>query len=253
MPNLGEVAKVMSVDEETVKVLPKIKFKDNHLNPWGNELPSIFRMLNLTPQKTVLDIPCGQGGVSVYLAKEYGVSVDGYDLLQGFIDSANEYAAEHHVQSRCRFFADDIRTAIEAGREYDLVLWSAAPHLWENFKQTVEQLRKCIKPGGYIVIADAYLYTDEGKSLAPDYETLEEIATSATTHGDSVIKLIDYKDTLWAANYQTDRDAVENAINNADNQREKELLQNYLDGITQSEQSDTESMGLYILVLQVNK
>jgi len=251
--NLYEVAKVMGVDEETVKALPKIKFKDNLLNPWGNELPNIFRMLDLTSQKTVLDIPCGQGGVSVHLAKEYGITVDGYDLLQGFIDNANEYAMEHSVQNLCNFFADDIRTAIETGKEYDLVLWSAAPHIWENYKQTVENLRKCVKHNGYIVIADAYLYTDEFKAIQPDYETLSETMKAVTEYGDSIVKLIDYKDTLWAKNYQTDREAVIRAISNSDNHMEKEALKKYLEGINKSEQSDIEHMGLYILVLQVAK
>ena len=251
--NLHEVAEIMGVDEETIKVYPKIKFERNLLNPWGDELLNIFRMLNLSSKKTALDIPCGQGGVSVYLAKEYGVTVDGYDLLQGFIDNANEYAKEHNVQDLCRFITEDIRTAIEMGREYDLVLWSAAPHIWANYKQTVENLRKCVKQNGYIVIADAYLYKDEYKDLQPGYETLEEISKSVTEYGDTIVKLSDYKETLWADNYQTDREAVIRAINNSDNQREKEILKRHLEEINKSELFDIECLGLYILVLQVAK
>lgn len=251
--DLYEVAKIMGVDEETLKVLPKIKFDGNLLNPWGDELLNIFRMLNLSSQKTVLDIPCGQGGVSVYLAKEYNVTVDGYDLLQGFIDNANEFAAEHNTLNLCNFFAEDIRTAIEKGKEYDLVLWSAAPHIWGSYKRTIENLRKCVKHNGYIVIADAYLYTDEVKDLQPDYETLEETLKAVTEYGDTIIKFIDYKDTLWAENYQTEREAVIRAINNSDNQIEKEVLKKYLEDINMSELSDIECFGLYILVLQVAK
>lgn len=252
MPNnLDEVAKVMGVDKETVKALPKIKFKSNLLNPWGDELPDIFRSLDLNSQKTVLDIPCGQGGVSVYLAKEYGVTVDGYDLLPGFIDSANEYAAANHAQRLCNFFAGDIRAAIDSGRKYDLVVWSAAPHIWEDSKQTVENLRKCVKHNGYIVIADAYLYSDGFKKVQPDYETLDEILAAVTAYGDTIVKFADYKNTLWAKNYQTDRAAVRKAIGDSDNFMEKEALQKYLEGINESERSDTEYFGLYSLVLQV--
>lgn len=250
---LHEVAKVMGVDEKTVKALPSIRFKDNLLNPWGEELPGIFSTLDLSPRKTVLDIPCGQGGVSVYLAKEYGVKVDGYDLLPGFIDRANEYAAKCHVQTLCSFHADDIRTALESGKEYDLLVWSAPPHLWEDYAQTIGNLRACVKHGGYIVIADAYLFADEYKAQQPDYETLSETAKAVVEHGDSIVKLIDYGDTLWAKNYRTDREAVKAAIRNAGSDDEKTALMNYMKGLDESERYDIEHMGLYILVLQIFK
>lgn len=251
--NLHEVAKIMGVDEETLKVLPKIKYEGNWLNCWRDELPDIFSSLNLTSQTTVLDIPCGQGGVSVYLAKEYNVTVDGYDLLQGFIDNANKYAMEHNVENLCSFFAEDIRIAIEKKKEYDLLLWIAAPHIWQNYRQTIGNLRECVKHNGYIVIADAYLYTDEFKDVQPDYETLDETLKAVAEYGDTIIKLIDYKDTLWAGDYQKDRGAVRMAINNADNRMEKEALEKYLEDMNESELSDTECFGLYILVVQVIK
>lgn len=251
--NLHEVAKIMGVDEETLKVYPKIKFDRNLMNPWGDELLNIFRTLNLTSQKTVLDIPCGQGGVSVYLAKEYGVKVDGYDLLQGFVDNANQFAAENNVQELCNFVADDIRTVIKKGKEYNLVLWSAAPHIWESTKQTVENLRKCVRHNGYIVIADAYLHTDEFRDAEPDYETLEEILKSVTEYGDTIIKHIDYKGTLWAEDYRTDKEAFIKAINKSNDQKEKAVLEKHLKDINITEKSDTKCFGLYILVLQVSK
>lgn len=251
--SLYDVAKIMDVDEETLHLLPKIKYKGNLLNPWGGELLNIFRSSNLSPIKTVLDIPCGQGGVSVYWAKEYGVTVEGYDLFGGFIDNANEYAAANNVKGRCHYAAEDIRAVIEKGKEYDLVLWSAPPHLWDNYEQTVENLRKCAKPGGYLVIADAYLYSEEQKSVQPEYETLEETRKSVTAYGDIIVRLTDYKDTLWASNYQSDRNAIIKAIGSSENRREKDILTNYLKNVNEMESFDTECFGLYILVLQVHK
>lgn len=249
---LHEVAKIMGVDEETLGILPKIKYPRNLLNPWGDALLDAFRPL-LSPGKAVLDIPCGQGGVSVCLAKEYGVTVDGSDLFQGFIDNANAYAAEQHVQALCHFRAEDIRTAISRGKAYDAVLWSAPPHLWADYAQTVAHLRKCVKPGGYLVIADAYAYTSEIKAQQPDYETLEETLQSVSACGDTIIACTDYKGTLWAQNHQSDREAVARAIRQADTPAEKALLEKYLESLYESEQVDTASFGLYILVLQVTE
>ena len=243
----------MGVDEETVAILPEIRFADNVLNPWREELPKIFRTLNLVPNQTVLDIPCGQGGVSVHLAKEYGVSVDGYDLLKGYVDNANDYATEQKVSGLCKFYTDDIRNVIDKSDEHDLLLWIAPPHLWSNYNQTIENLRKCVKDKGYIVIADAYLYTDKLKSEHPEYETFAETSRAVTEHGDTIAELIDYKESLWAKNYQEEREAIVRAINSSSNPTEKEALEKYLEQFNAGEPIDKEHFGLYILVLQINK
>lgn len=250
---LHEVAKIMGVDEDTVMIFPKIKFPNNSLNCWGDELPKVFQTLNLNQYKTVLDIPCGQGGVSVYLAKEYNLDVEGYDLLQGFIDNANEYASEHNVKERCHFFVDDIRNVTNKNKEYDLLLWIAPPHIWTNYEQTMENLRKCVKHNGLIVIADAYLYSAEGKDIQPDYETLGETLKSVTAHGDRIINFIDYEGSLWAENYKSDRQAVTNALNNSKDQTEKNAFAKYLQDIDESELSDIKCFGLYVLVMRVIK
>ena len=251
--NISEVAKIMGVDEETIAILPKIAFADNMLNPWGDELLKVFHLLNLNADKTVLDIPCGGGGVSVRLAKEYGVGIDGYDLLQGFIVKANEYATQQKVNHLCRFSVGDIRNVIKKGKEYDSLLWIAPPHIWDDYRRTVEELRKCVKNNGYIAIADAYLYKNELKNAQPDYETLDETLQAVTAHGDRIIKLIDYKGSLWAGNYLADREAVAKAIESAESPLEKEIFEKYLNQINESESSDTEQFGLYVLVLQINK
>ena len=251
--NLQEVAKIMDVDEEMLPLLPKIKFEGNMLNPWAKELPDIFKEINISKDKTVLDLPCGQGGVSVYLAKEYGVAITGYDLFEGFVDNANEYAREENVSDRCHYFVDDIRNVIKIDKEYDLLLWIAVPHTWDNYKETIENLRKCVKNSGNIVIADAYLYDSESKNVLPDYETLDETLKGVTEHGDKVIKLIDYKENLWTKNYKTDREAVVKAINDADNQLEKEALEKYLNHLNESEAFDIKHLGLYIMVLEIIK
>ena len=232
--NLHEVAKVMGVNERDVSALSKIPFEGNMMNPWGDEFPGVFRTLGLTPHKTVLDIPCGQGGVSVYLAREYGITVDGYDLVQGFVEKANEHAASCRVRELCEYHVGDIRAALGKGKEYDLLLWSAPPHIWEDYKRTIENLRRCVKHGGY-------------------YETLSETGEAFTAFGDRVVQCPDYRDALWAKNYRTDKEAVEAAIENAESLEERESLMRYLEELTESESADIECLGLYLAVLQIQK
>ena len=71
----------MSIEEEMIRLLPQLEDKLGLLNPWVRQLPGIFRGLNLKRNQTILDIPCGKGGVSIPLAKKYGVKVIRYDIF----------------------------------------------------------------------------------------------------------------------------------------------------------------------------
>ena len=139
---LSEVAEIMGIDEDIVWVLPKVKYPNNMIGSTSKLFYDVLRSLNLNTDKTVLDIPCGMGGVSVYLAKEYGATVYGYDVMEGFIDNANAHALKNNVQNLCHFAVDDIRNVVDKGVEYDVLIWKSPPHIWENCEQTILNLRK---------------------------------------------------------------------------------------------------------------
>jgi len=250
---MHDIAKIMGVDEETVAVLPKIQYVGNMLNPWGDALLNVLRTLRITPGQTVLDMPCGQGGVAVRLAKECGAAVVGFDLLPGFVDCAKAYAAAQKVEHLCCFSAADIRDVTASGGAYDALLWVAPPHIWGDYAQTVENLRRCVKNTGHIVIADAYVYTDAPKDVLPGYETLAETLHAVTAHGDTIAAFMDCKGSLWADSYRMDRNAVAQAIDRAADSRERITLEKYAAGLDEAEAFDTQYLGLYILVLQIEK
>ena len=80
-----DVARIMGVEKEMVRLLPKLQSKTKTMNPWVRQLPGIFRSLKFNKATKVLDIPCGEGGVSVPLAKQYKVRVMGFDILPEYV------------------------------------------------------------------------------------------------------------------------------------------------------------------------
>ena len=90
--HIEDVKKIMSVEEEMIRLLPAFKDSLNMMNPWVKQLPGILRGLKLNRAQMVLDIPCGKGGVSVPLARKYGVRILGYDILEGYVRCAREFA-----------------------------------------------------------------------------------------------------------------------------------------------------------------
>jgi len=251
---LSDVAEIMGIDEDIVWILPKVKYPNNMLGSTCELFYDALRSLNLTNTKTVLDIPCGVGGVSVYLAKKYGVTVYGYDVMAGFIDNANDYASKNNVQHLCHFAVDDIRNVVNESKEYDVLIWKSPPHIWENYEQTIMNLRKCIKHNGYIFIDDAFLY-DEHRDAYFGYETSGKILKSVTAHGDTVVYYSeeDGGEDIYKDGFQFEREAILNAINDSNSSTEIEALERLLKRMDELYISDGEMFAGYYMILQVNK
>jgi len=246
-----DIKKIMGIEEEMIRLLPQLEDKLGLLNPWVRQLPGIFCGLNLKRNQIVLDIPCGKGGVSIPLAKKYGVKVIGYDIVKGYVEYAASQSKKNGVGNQCTFKVENIRKTTKQKNICDLLLWIAPPHLWKTSKLTIKALRNCVKNSGQILIADAYLYKPTKKY--EDYETLDSTNKGYTAFGDEIIRFIDYKDTLWKEDYNRARKSAEEALKRIKDAHDKKIVSRYLKSLDVDEASDAKHMGLGIWIIQVNK
>jgi len=249
--HIEDIKKIMSIEEEMIRLLPQLEDKLGLLNPWVRQLPGIFRGLKLKPNQIVLDIPCGKGGVSIPLAQKYGVKVTGYDIVEGYVQNAALQAKKHGVGNQCTFKVEDIRKTTKRKNICDLLLWIAPPHLWKTSKEIIKALRNCVKNGGLILIADAYLYMPTKKY--EDYETLDSTNRGYFAFGDKTVRFIDYKDKLWKEDFDRARKSAEEALRKIKDAHDKKIVSQYLESLDKDEASDTKHMGLGIWIIQVNK
>jgi SAM-dependent methyltransferase len=246
--HIQDVAKISGVDEEMVRLLPDIRSRCNIMNPWRRSLPGIFRGLRLHSGQELLDIPCGEGGVSVPLARKYRVKVTGHDILPEYVERANRFACYHRVGDLCRFTVRDIHEIVNLKKKFDILLWIAPPHIWGKSKPTIRALRSCVKIGGVIVIGDAYLYS---KSNGYDeYETLEETTEGYTSFGDHLHRLYDYKGSLWQRDYEMERRLIQSAIHRIEDEADKRILRRHLKKQNENEKSDKKYLGTAIWVIE---
>ena len=244
----------MSAEEEMIPLLSLFKPKNRILDPWQKQLPSIFKRLSLKQGMRIIDIPCGQGGVSVPLAKKYKVTVVGYDIFPDYVRYAREYAKENGVADLCEFRSQDIREVVKKKRLYDILLWIGAPHVWGKTKPTISKLRNIVKDSGLIVIADAYIQSSiKRKGVFKDYESFDDCVKGYTSFGDEIIETHDYKDSLWDFDYQRTRKEVVSAFNRAQSKNDKSIIKRYLESLDVFQKEDTTMLGLAIWVLKVNK
>lgn len=136
----------------------------------------------------ILDLGCGKGAVALGLARDLGCGVTGIDAYPPFIEEAQRRAAALGVAGRCLFRAGDIRLEAEKEAGYDAVLLLAVGSLFGSLKATVGALRRTVRPGGFMVIDDAYLL---GQPVNfPGYHVLLDRGQTLAelgSHGDEVL------------------------------------------------------------------
>lgn len=251
---INDLKKIMSVEEEMIPLLSLFKPKNRILNPWERQFPRIFKKLRLKKGMKVMDIPCGQGGVSVPLAKQYMVNVIGYDILPAYVRYAREYAKVRGVTHLCKFKVADIREVVRQKNICDVLLWVGPPHVWGRAKPTISKLRNTVRGGGIIVIADAYLYPRvKRKGMYKDYEDLKNTTKGYTSLGDEIIEIFDYKSSLWDFDYNRTRREVARGVKRAKTKKDREIVRKFLASLDSCQDKETKELGSAIWTLKVNK
>lgn len=162
-----------SLTAESVELIPYLPYLLQDLWELGASPKDITEMITkhipVSKETKVLDLACGKGAVSVYLAKELGCMVKGIDIIPEFIEFAIQKVQEYGVEELCEFLVGDITEMIKTEKDYDIVILGAVGDVLGNPEETISLLKKTVKKGGYIIIDDAY-GNDENNSQYPTRE-----------------------------------------------------------------------------------
>jgi len=117
----------------------------------------------------VLDAGCGQGGSSMWMAKNIGAKTSGISPVPGQIEKAKRLAATRDLTDQCEFIVGDYRATPFPDEHFDVV-WACeslchADHKIDFYKEAY----RILKPGGRLIIAE-YLRT--GRPLSQKGEKM---------------------------------------------------------------------------------
>ena len=120
----------------------------------------------------VLDVGCGIGGTSIYLAKEFGCDVTGITISPVQVAMATEAAKAAGIKAPPRFLVNDANDISVTGA-FDII-WSVEmiSHL-NNRDNLFRRASELLKPGGKMCITD--WWKDEGLSAADHQKYIEPI------------------------------------------------------------------------------
>jgi cyclopropane-fatty-acyl-phospholipid synthase len=107
----------------------------------------VCRKLRLQPGETVIEAGCGWGALARYMAREYGVRVQAYNLSSEQIRYARERAAAEGLDRQIKYVEDDYRNI--DGRCDVFVSVGMLEHVGrDNYRTLGEIIDRCLAPDG---------------------------------------------------------------------------------------------------------
>lgn len=149
-------------DDTAIRFLEAL-WGEGFLSPGGpDEVRRVVAGVDLAG-KQVLDIGCGSGGITLFLAREYQpAGIIGFDVEQPVVDLATRRAVEQGLAHRARFVRGAPGPLPFADQSFDLV-FSKDALIHVTDKETLfEDIFRVLKPGGMFAASD-WLTSHDGE------------------------------------------------------------------------------------------
>jgi SAM-dependent methyltransferase len=122
------------------------------VDPWIKwaTITDAFARLGVKPGSSVLDLGCGEGWTSIFLAQS-GCVVTGVDLAPARIEMGKERAARWDLD--VTFEIGDM-DSLELRRTFDAVLVYDALHHTNRQREVITHVAQHLEPGGWVLIGE---------------------------------------------------------------------------------------------------
>ena len=110
----------------------------------------------ITAEDEVLDVGCGFGGSSIWLAQNVGCRVTGIDINPREIESARRQAKKSGVDHLVRFIEMDYREMARLGAATFSVLWQIETLIYADRRKFIADAHRLLRDGGRIAITNYF-------------------------------------------------------------------------------------------------
>lgn len=127
----------------------------------------LAQTLALPAGSKILDAGCGEGGVSLYLAKHYGMRMTGIDLLDFNIAKAKRIARQEGLANMCEFDEASYLDTSFPDASFDAIYTMETLVHSPDYEKTLVEFHRLLKPGGkYVAFEYSLAPRDEMPSKA---------------------------------------------------------------------------------------
>ena len=189
-----ELAATMDASAELLPWLPELFIGQEDLGVRAKDALALLSVVDLPAGGSVLDLGCGKGAALIAVVQRYGCSGVGLDGVQPFIEHASERSTSLGLDGRVRFLCEDVRAAPGLRGIHELVMLLALGPIFGDTRETMGELRSWVRPGGYVLLDEAYLPNDLAAD-DPHWEfglSLDELVEELTHHGDELVAELVY-------------------------------------------------------------
>ena len=133
------------------------------------ELDRFLTWLSLSPGKTLLDIACGAGGISLRIAEKTGCAIVGVDLHRDAISAAGSVAEKRGLANQARFQVADCSVQLPfPDASFDAAICIDAINHLPDRPRVIADWARILKPAGKLLFTNATTITGplSGEELA---------------------------------------------------------------------------------------
>ena len=133
------------------------------------ERPAVVSLLPALRNAKVLDVGCGTGWYTEYLAGE-GASVTAFDLNDEFVD-----LTKHRVGTRATVLQADLAEPLTfaCDQEFDIAVCPLVLHYLHDWKPALRELHRILKPSGVLVFSTHHPFMDWQLFKTENYFAIE--------------------------------------------------------------------------------
>lgn len=163
---------------------------------------------NLPDEITLLDIGCGPGMQTVFLAKNINGKVTALDFYEIFLNQLRESIKKENLEDKI-FVLNKSMFEMDFPDECFDVIWSEGAIYIYGFEKALKDWKRFIKPNGYLVCSHISWFkknppeeiVDYWKSMYEDIRQIEINLATAKECGYEIVNYFNLPDESWWNDY----------------------------------------------------
>lgn len=154
-------------------------------HPYGfSATDLLLKRANLSGDAHLLDVGCGAGHTSAYIAQNYGCTVMGVDISSDAVDHARSLHAREPYAKLLQFLVADAHSLPFDDGQFDVVVCESVLFFIHDKEAALKEMARVLKPKGYLALNEIIVADSPKKRAIQDYFLREEFGGFLVTADD---------------------------------------------------------------------